>query len=60
MTSNVPAKAYTFKVVLLGEGCVGKTSVMVRYVEDKFNERHVSTLQVDIAHILEGIPHLLG
>ena len=36
----------TFKVVLLGEGCVGKTSCVVRYVEDQFNDRHVTTLQV--------------
>lgn len=37
---------YSFKVVLLGEGCVGKTSLILRYVEDKFNERHITTLQV--------------
>lgn len=39
---------YNFKVVLLGEGCVGKTSVVLRYVEDKFNEKHLTTLQVII------------
>ncbi|VDN03859.1 unnamed protein product [Thelazia callipaeda] len=32
-------------IVLLGEGAVGKTSVMVRYVENKFSTQHVSTLQ---------------
>uniref|UniRef100_A0A1A9UUM7 Ras-related protein Rab-21 n=1 Tax=Glossina austeni TaxID=7395 RepID=A0A1A9UUM7_GLOAU len=36
---------YNFKVVLLGEGCVGKTSIVLRYVEDKFNPQHISTLQ---------------
>lgn len=35
----------SFKVVLLGEGAVGKTSLVLRYVENKFNDKHVSTLQ---------------
>eukprot|EP00122_Pirum_gemmata_P000629 Pgem_evm2s556 len=39
-----------FKVVLLGEGCVGKTSLVLRYCQNSFNEKHVSTLQ---AHFLE-------
>jgi len=38
--------AFSFKVVLLGEGCVGKTSLVLRYVEDKFNDKHESTVQV--------------
>ena len=39
-------KIYSFKVVLLGEGCVGKTSLVLRYCEYKFNEKHITTLQV--------------
>ncbi|XP_037726936.1 ras-related protein Rab-21 isoform X2 [Drosophila subpulchrella] len=34
-----------FKAVLLGEGCVGKTSLVLRYMEDRFNAHHLSTLQ---------------
>eukprot|EP00053_Salpingoeca_punica_P007099 m.65621 g.65621 ORF g.65621 m.65621 type:complete len:211 (-) comp13999_c0_seq3:304-936(-) len=34
-----------FKVVLLGEGCVGKTSLVLRYCQAVFNEKHVTTLQ---------------
>ena len=40
------AEGYNFKIVLLGEGCVGKTSCVLRYVEDKFNDKHITTLQV--------------
>ena len=34
------------KVVLLGEGAVGKTSIVLRYFENKFNDKHEQTLQV--------------
>lgn len=42
---NTAENKYSFKVVLLGEGCVGKTSLVLRYVEDKFNKKHITTLQ---------------
>uniref|UniRef100_A0A8C4ZAK0 Ras-related protein Rab-21 n=1 Tax=Gadus morhua TaxID=8049 RepID=A0A8C4ZAK0_GADMO len=38
-------RSSSFKVVLLGEGCVGKTSVVLRYCENKFNDKHITTLQ---------------
>lgn len=34
-----------FKIVLLGEGCVGKTSLVLRYCQEKFNDKHLTTLQ---------------
>lgn len=45
MTQQSNGNTYNFKVVLLGEGCVGKTSLVLRYVEDKFNAKHMTTLQ---------------
>ncbi|TRY73219.1 hypothetical protein TCAL_02549 [Tigriopus californicus] len=44
-TSSHSKGNYNFKIVLLGEGCVGKTSCVLRYVEDTFNDRHITTLQ---------------
>lgn len=43
--------ARNFKVVLLGDGCVGKTSLLLRYIEDKFNEKHLTTLQVTMTYM---------
>ncbi|XP_069798116.1 ras-related protein Rab-21-like [Narcine bancroftii] len=40
-----PAKSYCFKVVLLGEGCVGKSSLVLRYCHNTFSDRHSSTFQ---------------
>lgn len=34
-----------FKVVLLGEGRVGKTSIVLRYTKGEYSDRQVSTLQ---------------
>lgn len=39
------SSSFNFKVVLLGEGCVGKTSLVMRYCGDTFNDKHASTLQ---------------
>ena len=42
-------KTYSFKVVLLGEGCVGKTSLGLKY---KFNDKHITSLQVRPVELL--------
>jgi GTPase SAR1 family protein len=39
----------SFKIVLLGEGAVGKSSILMRYVEDKFVENNASTIQAAFA-----------
>ncbi|XP_061524240.1 ras-related protein Rab-21 isoform X1 [Phycodurus eques] len=45
MAATGGGKSFSFKVVLLGEGCVGKTSMVLRYCENKFNDKHITTLQ---------------
>lgn len=45
MESAGTSKDFQFKVVLLGEGAVGKSSLLMQYVENKFNPRHTSTIQ---------------
>ena len=47
-------KTYSFKVVLGGEGCVGKTSLGPRYCENKFNDKHITSLQVRPVEPLRG------
>ena len=34
-------------------GCVGKSSIVLRYTEDKFNTSHLTTLQVCTRHDLQ-------
>lgn len=34
-----------FKIVLLGEGRVGKTSLFLRYIHDSYNEKQTSTIR---------------
>jgi Ras-related protein Rab-21 len=37
--------AQKFKVVILGEGRVGKTSILLRYTKGEYDEKQISTLQ---------------
>lgn len=39
------ASTQRFKIVLLGEGRVGKTSILLRYIRGEYDDRQVSTLQ---------------
>ena len=38
---------YMFKMVLIGDTCVGKSCVLTRFADDNFSENHVTTIGVD-------------
>ena len=38
---------YLFKVVLVGNSCVGKSSIVIRYADDEFSEVFLATIGVD-------------
>lgn len=40
-------KAVLLKVLLLGESCVGKTSIFHRYVKDEYNQAYKATIGAD-------------
>ena len=48
---------YVFKVILIGGAAVGKTSLLHRFVEDKFSFRYKLTIGADfLSKIIEGYP----
>jgi small GTP-binding protein len=42
-----PEKKHTFKILLLGDKGVGKTSIIRRYVKNEFTHRYKATIGVD-------------
>ncbi len=56
MSQNIK---YRFKVVLLGDEAVGKTSLILRYINNSFTESYIPTLGVNFItkdlHLKEGI-----
>ena len=49
---------FIFKVILIGPGAVGKTSLLHRYVENKFSFRYKLTIGADfLSKIIKGYPN---
>lgn len=48
-----PAEAYVIKVVLIGEGAVGKSSLVQRYIHHSFNEEYLTTIGTSVASHLD-------
>ena len=38
---------YTFKIVMIGDSGVGKSCILLRFADDKFNENFYATIGVD-------------
>lgn len=60
---SMSGKKQRFKIVLLGEGRVGKTSIVVRYVKQKYDARMESTLQASFLKkqiVVDGTTVLLN
>jgi len=49
-----------FKILLLGDTSVGKTSFLIRYVEDIYSENHLSTVGIDLKTKLISFPEFPG
>ena len=47
MTSKGKDYDYIFKIVLIGDTCVGKSCILVRFSDDVFVENYVTTIGVD-------------
>ena len=49
---------YVFKVIIIGSGAVGKTSLLHRLVENKFSFRYKLTIGADfLSKVIEGYPN---
>lgn len=42
-----PEYDYLFKIIIIGDSSVGKSSVLARFVEDRFSAQYISTIGVD-------------
>ncbi len=45
--SNMLCSDYLFKVLLIGNSGVGKSSLLMRFAEDVFSDNHIMTIGVD-------------
>ena len=50
--STTQSYDYLFKIVLIGDTCVGKSCLLVRFADDLFSDSYVTTIGVDFVLLL--------
>jgi Ras-related protein Rab-1A len=51
MSDNGPDYDYLFKILLVGDTTVGKSSLLIRFIENTYQEEMTSTIGVDFVSI---------
>lgn len=42
---------YLFKLVIIGDSSVGKSSILLRFADDSFTENYITTIGVDFRYV---------
>lgn len=50
--SNNREYDYLFKLVIIGNSGVGKSSLLLRFADDSFSENYITTIGVDFRYML--------
>lgn len=56
---SVPMALPTFKLLLMGDSGTGKSSLLLRFTDDKFLGEDVQTATIGISRIFHAFIHLL-
>ncbi len=59
MSTQNDKSEYIFKVIILGDGAVGKTSMVLQFTEHKFNENYIMSLGANFAIKMIDYPEYL-